>query len=86
MKPRYIRNDKFTFSEQVFTEYPDVQDNNFKSHVNLVLDTIKNVFITGIPGAGKSTLINDIKKEMDIRKDFILCINTYKYISFTHWR
>ena len=66
LKPRYKRTEKFEFIEKEFTVYPDVIDDDFTPLVNLTLE-LKNVFITGIAGAGKSTLVEEIKKELDIK-------------------
>jgi GTPase SAR1 family protein len=61
MKPKYLRTDKFTFQKPSFSIIDDVVDNNFEPLVSKIVDELGDCFITGIAGAGKTTLINQVK-------------------------
>ena len=80
MKPRYIRTDTIPYKKHKFNIHEDVEDNNFEPLVKLILDDLKSVFLTGIPGSGKTSLIEDIKKELDIRQSSY-CVLTPTNIS-----
>ena len=75
MKPKYIRTETFTFKKPKFNIIDDVDDNNFEPLVKKIVDVLGNCFITGYPGAGKSTLINQTKKYLDDKgiKYNVLC-------------
>jgi hypothetical protein len=65
--PKHIVTDNYMYIKKAFTLYNDVIDDDFTPLVNLCLDNLKNVFITGIAGSGKSTLIKKIVNEIKER-------------------
>jgi DNA replication protein DnaC len=67
MKPRYLRREKFQFVKKEFKIYDDVEDNDFTPLVKLAINELQNCFITGVAGAGKTTLIQAIKDELSSR-------------------
>ena len=76
MKPKYIRTETFTFKKPKFNIIDDVDDNNFEPLVKKVVDDLGNCFITGCPGAGKTTLIEQIKEYLKlkgIKYNHVLC-------------
>jgi hypothetical protein len=65
--PKYLRTERYDYTKPEFTIYSDVEDNNFKPLVDLVLDSNKSIHIDGRAGCGKSTLIKMLQSEMTIR-------------------
>ena len=61
--PKKIRTEVISLPEKKkFNVTRDVDDNNFKPLVKKIVDELGSVFITGIAGSGKTTLVNKIKK------------------------
>jgi hypothetical protein len=65
MKPNYIRTETFNYEKPKFNITEDVEDNNFEPLVRKIVESLGCCFINGIAGAGKTTLINQIKKYLD---------------------
>ena len=61
-----IRTDLYTHDIKYnWNITPDVDDNNFEPLVNEIIESNESYFITGPGGAGKSTLINMLKKKIE---------------------
>ena len=65
--PQYIRKATYDLKEKQMQVFPDVEDNDFKPLVNLILDSKKSFHIDGRAGCGKSTLIKMLQDELTIR-------------------
>lgn len=63
LKPRWIRTDKLYYNKSNFNIIDDVEDNDFKPLINKILN-LNGCAIEGIAGSGKSTLINELVKEI----------------------
>ena len=59
---KYIRTDKYEHKIQEWNITPDVEDNEFKPLVDKIISSDESWLINGPPGAGKTFLINEIKK------------------------
>ena len=64
---KYIRTEVYEHKPKQMTIFPDVQDNDFKPLVNLILDGKKSIHIDGRAGCGKSTLIKMLQNELNNR-------------------
>ena len=58
----YMRFDNYTLHTKPWEITPDVADNDFDPLIYKILDSNKSWLINGPPGAGKTTLINQIKE------------------------
>jgi hypothetical protein len=63
--PRYTRKEVYHYSKPKFISTPDVEDNNFKPLIDLVLSFDKSVHLDGRAGCGKSTLVKGLQAELD---------------------
>ena len=63
----YIRKDIYHLKENHMNVFSDVEDNDFKPLVNLILDSKKSIHIDGRAGCGKSTLIKMLQDELKLR-------------------
>ena len=57
-----MRKDKYVLENSDQNITPDVEANEFKPLINKIIDSNQSWLINGPPGAGKTTLINMIKK------------------------
>jgi hypothetical protein len=60
-----LRKETFTNYKHKYNIYNDVEDNDFKPLIDRIMDSNKSIHIDGCAGAGKSTLIKMLQKEMD---------------------
>jgi hypothetical protein len=65
--PAHIRHEKYKHKEVQWSVSGDVEDNNVQPLVERILDSGKSCNIDGMAGTGKSTLIKQLKEEMDKR-------------------
>ena len=63
--PNMKRTEKYTDYKVKWNIINDVDDNNFNPLVQTILNSNKSINIDGMAGAGKSTLIKLLQKEMD---------------------
>ena len=61
---KYIRFDTYNLETKEWNTLSDVESNDFEPLVNTIIDSNKSWLITGPPGAGKTTLINQIKDNL----------------------
>ena len=61
---QYMRKDKYVSENSDWNITPYVEDNEFKPHINKIIDSNQSWLINGPPGAGKTTLINMIKEQL----------------------
>ena len=73
-KALYKREDQYINESLKWNKIEDVNDNDFKPLVDAVINSDKSYFITGSAGTGKSQLIRDIKKELDIKQKTYKCM------------
>lgn len=65
---KLLRTNTYSNYDHQYNIYNDVEDNDFKPLVDKILDSKKSVHIDGCAGAGKSTLIKMLQKEMNARE------------------
>ena len=53
---------------------PDVEDNEFKPLIDKIIDSNQSWLINGPPGAGKTFLINEIKKTLTENNKIYKCL------------
>jgi len=65
--PKLLRTETYSNYDLKYNIFNDVDDNDFKPLVDMILDSNKSIHIDGCAGAGKSTLIKQLQTEMDNR-------------------
>ena len=60
----YDRKDMFKFVEQSWNVHQDVQDNDFSSLVERILESNQGCFLQGRAGTGKSHLISELQAKL----------------------
>jgi energy-coupling factor transporter ATP-binding protein EcfA2 len=76
---QYIRTDIYTSKPNEWKLFNDVQDNNFTSLVDIIIESNQSFNILGAAGCGKSTLIKMIQRELtNDDKNFITLCPTNK--------
>eukprot|EP01041_Mallomonas_annulata_P012180 gene12180-25569_t len=63
---KYFRQDTFKYESTQYKQIEDAHDNDFKPLIDNIIG--KSFLITGDAGTGKTTLINQIKEELDNQK------------------
>jgi len=71
---KYIRTDKYEHKIQEWNITPDVEDNEFKPLVDKIISSDESWLINGPPGAGKTFLINEIKKTLTENNKVYKCL------------
>ena len=64
---KLLRTNTYSNYDYKYKTFHDVEDNDFSPLVNMILDSNKSIHIDGCAGAGKSTLIKMLHKEMNTR-------------------
>jgi 5-methylcytosine-specific restriction endonuclease McrA len=71
---KYMRKEKYVLESQEWNITPDVEDNEFKPLINKIIDSNQSWLINGPPGAGKTFLINEIKKTLTEDNKIYKCL------------
>ena len=71
---RYMRDETYTLEPKEWNITPDVPDNNFEPLIDKILDSNQSWLINGPPGAGKTTLINNIKEFLNNNGKVYKCL------------
>ena len=75
-KAQYFRTEKFEYVKQDFNIIKDVEDNDFKPLIEKIIN-LDGCSVQGVAGSGKSTLINNLVKEIkNMGKDVTLLTPT----------
>ena len=61
---KLLRTTSFVNYKHKYSIFKDVEDNNFEPLIDMILNSNKSIHIDGCAGAGKSTLIKLLQKEM----------------------
>jgi len=76
---QFKRTSEYIYKKDKWTLYKDVEDNDFKPLVDIVVNSNKSFNILGRAGCGKSTLIKMIQKELkENNKNYISLCPTNK--------
>jgi ABC-type nitrate/sulfonate/bicarbonate transport system ATPase subunit len=63
---QYIRHDTYTSKPNEWKLYNDVEDNNFTSLVDIIIESNQPFNILGAAGCSKSTLIKMIQRKLTV--------------------